>query len=121
MFAAYRKRQALKRYAQELPRCVARDYGGQKSVTSAQIAAAVHKLKLDPTLIVYAYAMFLSKELFDSVMAGTSASLSYEDARIEFLRQVPSGISSSEPGNTELGVVAGAWGGAFSDHDGSGH
>ena len=120
MFAAFRKKRALKRYAQELPHCLARDYGGQKSFTSAQIAAAVRKLKLDPTLIVHAYAMFLSKELFDSVVTGTPPSLSYEDARVEFLRQVPNGISSSGATDTEIGVVAGAWSGAFNDRDGSG-
>jgi hypothetical protein len=119
IFAALRKRRGIRRYARELPRRLAHDYGTRKSFSPAQIDVAVHKLKLDATLIVYAYAMFLSREDFVTILAGSPTSLSYEDARAEFFRYAFHGTSSSDFHESELGLpAAGGWDSAFGGHDG---
>jgi hypothetical protein len=119
ILAALRKRRGLRRYARELPRCLVHDYGARKSFTPAQIEVAVRKLKLDATLIVYAYAMLLSREDFNTIPSGSPTSPTYEDARAEFIQYATHGTSSSEFHESELGLpAAGGWDSVFGGHDG---
>ena len=119
IFAALRKRREFRRYARELPRRLFHDYGSRQSFTPAQIEVAVCTLKLDVTLIVHAYAMFLSRDSFDSIVDGLPASLPYEDARAEFLRYVPRGTLSSDFHESGIGgSAAGGWNSTFGSHDG---
>ncbi|HEY1612927.1 MAG TPA: DUF6559 family protein [Rhizomicrobium sp.] len=93
MFAAYRKRRALKRYAQELPPRLQRDYGGREYFTRAQIDVAVRKLRLDPKLVVYAYALFLARDEYQALHGATLPA--YSDARAELLQYVTARAASA--------------------------
>jgi hypothetical protein len=89
IFSSWKRKQALKQYARELPRRLSQDYGASTFFTRGQVATAITKLKLNPNFSVYAYAMFLSEDEYNAGHQGTPASLSYLDARVEFARYLP--------------------------------
>jgi hypothetical protein len=91
---AFWKRRALKRYAQELPRRLSRDFGAREFFTPAQIKATVDRLKLDAALIAYGYAMFLPEEMFNELLRQMPDAISYEQARAAVRRFIPSSTSS---------------------------
>jgi hypothetical protein len=89
MLANWKRKQALKRYASELPGRLSRDYGATTFFTRGQIATAIAKLKLDPSCSDYAYAMFLPEEDYHAGPRANSAFPSYDEARTEFARHIP--------------------------------
>lgn len=89
LFAALLRKRALKKYVRNLPTRLRADYGANQYYTPAQIKIATRKLKIDPDLIVYGYAAFLPAETFAELSPPMPASVSYEEARTEFLRFIP--------------------------------
>jgi hypothetical protein len=89
IFAALWRKRALKTYACKLPTRLRTDYGASEYYTPAQIKAATGKLNINPNLILYGYAAFLSPEVFAELSPPMPASLSYQEARTEFLRLIP--------------------------------
>jgi len=88
-FAALRRKRALRKYARELPERLRAGYGASEYYTPAQIRAATDKLRIDPELIIYGYAAFLTEEAFAELSPAMPPSPSYEGARAEFLRLAP--------------------------------
>jgi len=95
LLAEFRKRRALKRYAQKLPGQLFADYGASEHFTPAQINAAVAKLKLDREFIVYGYAGFLPEATFSQLAPQMPDRPAYEEVRAELLRYGPPRSSSS--------------------------
>ena len=96
LFGAFRRRRAVRKYARRLPRQLYRDYGASQFFTPGQIRAAVARLKIDPAFIVYGYAMFLPEAAFNELRPQMQSQLSYQRARAELLRHVPSKLSGSD-------------------------
>lgn len=95
IFAGLKRKREIKRYMQELPRRLHSDYGASTFFTPGQIATAAKKLKLDPEFMVYGYAMFLPKEIFEDLKNTIQNPLSYEEARADFVRYDPTATSAS--------------------------
>jgi hypothetical protein len=74
---------ALATCAKTLPARLAQDYGASEAYTKGQINKAMNKLKLDPKVTIYAYAMFLQEAEYDNV------SPTYSEARAAFMRHMP--------------------------------
>jgi len=85
IFARFKRERAVKRYVNELPRRLYNHYGASKYFTPGQIATAAKKLKLDHEFIVYGYAMFLPKDVFEELSTSMPNPLSYEEARKAFI------------------------------------
>jgi hypothetical protein len=102
------RKRALKRYARELPPRLLHDYGAEDYFTVAQIRTAVAALKLKPELISYAYAVFLSKDLFAALSSEMPVSCTYEEACAEFLQYVPP-RTFPEDGYYESGTGYSGW------------
>ncbi len=94
LFANWKRSQALKRYARELPRRLSHDYGASTFFTRGQIATAITKLKLNPNFSAYAYAMFLSDDDYNAGLSSDPALPAYDKARTEFARNLLSTPSS---------------------------
>ena len=111
LFANLWKRRALKTYARKLPTRLRTDYGANEYYTPAQIKVATGKLNINPTLILYGYAAVLSPEVFAELSPPMPASLSYEEARTEFLRLIPPGpVSAGSFYESGIGLQAsGEW------------
>jgi hypothetical protein len=88
-FAAYWRKRALRKYARALPEKLRAGYGASEYYTPAQIKAATDKLQVDPELIVYGYATFLTEEAFGALNAQMPLSHSYQEARSEFQDHAP--------------------------------
>jgi len=111
ILAGFRRKRAIKRYAQELPRQLYSDYGVSTFFTPRQIATVSKKLKLDPDFIIYRYAMFLAKEVFEELTATMPNPPSYEEARAAFVRYDPA-ATAENPNFYESGL------GLFTPEDG---
>jgi hypothetical protein len=89
LFADLKRKRAMKQYGRELPRRLYGDYGASTFFTPGQIATAAKKLKLPPEFMVYGYAMFLPKEIFEELKPTMQNPLSYEEARAGFVPYNP--------------------------------
>ena len=96
LFADLKRKRAIKQYASELPRRLYSDYGASTFFTPGQIATAAKKLKLAQEFLVYGYAIFLPKEVFEELKPTMQNSLTYEEARAEFARHAPSKVYDHE-------------------------
>jgi len=88
----------IKQFARRLPKQLLRDYGGGEFYTPAQVEIAVTKSGLNPKLIIYAYAMWLQKSVFESRPVHLRSDLTYEDARsavLKYVHDMPSEVEFS--------------------------
>ena len=89
LFAASLRKRALRKYVRDLPEKLLAGYGASEYYSPAQIKAATSKLRIDPALIVYGYAAFLTQAAFEELSPPMPPTPAYDDARAAFLDLVP--------------------------------
>ena len=59
-----RKKKALKSYIHKLPKLLRKDYGASERYTTGQVRRSIDRYGLNQNYVMYAYAMFVSKNDF---------------------------------------------------------
>jgi hypothetical protein len=88
-----RRERSAQRYANELPRQLARDFGASETYSAVQIRRAAERAKLPLEHLAIGYAAFLSVDAFAAVVGAERAN-DYERLREVFIQRLDVGLRS---------------------------
>jgi hypothetical protein len=88
-----RKRRAIQRYAQKLPRLLAKDYGRRTQYTPPQIKSTVDRYNMNAIYSCYAIAMFSNRDAFDQFHEASGEQCNYDAMRGEIATEYFGGNS----------------------------
>lgn len=94
---------AARRYAETLPRQLARDYGASDRYTPDQVRLSAARAKLPAEFLAVAYAAYLARETFAATLPDRAAE--YDALRALFLKHEDLGLQSGKGGEESDSVV----------------
>jgi hypothetical protein len=83
LFTKWRKRRAIRAYAQRLPLLLRREYGASGTYTPKQICQSIRRDGLSLDYSCYALSMFVDRETFNDFHAAIGETCDYDAMRAE--------------------------------------
>ena len=103
----WQQKQKLKELFKILPESLSQSYGRNETYTIDQIRVSYKRLKLDSSLLVFAYATFLTREDFEDVKSREEVTGEYEEIRtLIFDKYLVFSIGSTGGGGENLSEVS---------------